>query len=244
MKHGILLAGGSGTRLSPLNSVINKHLLSINGKFIIDYPINTLKQMGVENLTVILGGNHFSQVVDHLKDGSSVGMKINYLYQGDAKGIAHAVNLTERFTSPKEPFVVILGDNVYSNPIVWSGGNARGKAQIALFEHSDLQRFGVASIDKLTDEIQKIEEKPQDLDTQYNQYAITGCYLFDYRFFDYFEKIKPSERGEFEITDILWKYLEHDLLHHTWVGGFWSDAGTHQSIAQCNQYFYQQLQNH
>src|SRR5271157_4423214 len=97
MKNGIILAGGTGSRLYPLTHVVNKHLLGVNGKFIIDYPINTLKQMGVENLTVVLGGNHFSQVVDHLKDGNSIGMNINYVYQGEAKGISQAINLCKPY---------------------------------------------------------------------------------------------------------------------------------------------------
>ena len=101
IKNGIILAGGTGSRLFPLTHVVNKHLLGVDGKFIIDYPINTLKRMGVENLTVVLGGNHFSQVVDHLQDGRSIGMKINYVYQGEARGIAQGINICQTLCRDK-----------------------------------------------------------------------------------------------------------------------------------------------
>src|SRR5271166_6210463 len=113
MKNGIILAGGTGSRLFPLTHVVNKHLLGVNGQFIIDYPLYTLKQMGVENLTVVLGGNHFSQVVDHIKDGKALGMKVNYVYQGAASGIAQAINLCRRYVDDQEEFAVILGDNIF-----------------------------------------------------------------------------------------------------------------------------------
>lgn len=237
IKNAIILAGGTGSRLFPLTHVVNKHLLPVNGKFIIDYPLDTLKGMGVENCTVVLGGHHFSQVVDHLKDGSSHGMRFNYVYQGEAKGIAQAINLCQRFVSTKdvdEPFVVILGDNIYSEPIVWHTNY--NKTQIVLYEHAELNRFGVATIDDFN-KIIKIEEKPKILDYNYEQFAITGCYLFNQKFFKHFESLRPSARGEYEITDILQAYYEDRKLDYTWAEGFWSDAGTHESIAYCNNYF-------
>lgn len=247
MKNGIILAGGNGTRLAPLTYTVNKHLLSVNGKFIIDYPIDTLKKMGVENLTVVLGGEHFSQVVDHLEDGRFVGMKCNYVYQGEAKGIAQAIALCQRYVADEDQFVVILGDNLYGQPLMWNTEHT-DKAQIVLWEVPDLSRFGVASIDKQTEEIVRIEEKPVYIDTQYNHYAITGCYLFNQLFFRYFQDLKPSPRGEFEITDILQAYHRAGNLYPTWSSNhvdaqgkaFWSDAGTHESITRANQYFYSQ----
>lgn len=243
VKNGIILAGGTGSRLYPLTHVVNKHLIDVNGKFIIDYPISTLKQMGVENLTVILGGNHFSQVVDHLKDGRAIGMKINYVYQGEASGIAQAVNLCRRFVDDDNQFVVILGDNIYGTPIKWK--EIPDGSQIVLWDVPDLHRFGVASLDLTTEQIVHIQEKPQALLNNYHHYAITGCYLFDQNYFDYFKYLQPSARGEYEITDILRLYHAAGTLYPTWavnhtVDGeaFWSDAGTHESIARCNRYFY------
>lgn len=239
VKNGIILAGGTGSRLYPLTHVVNKHLIDVNGKFIIDYPIDTLKKMGVENLTVILGGNHFSQVVDHLKDGRNIQMRTNYLYQGEAKGIAQAINLCRRFVDDDEQFVVILGDNIYGAPIKWNDNYSTG-AQIALWDVGDLHRFGVASVDPSGERIVQIQEKPQYLLNNYHHYAITGCYLFDQMYWEYFKYLQPSGRGEFEITDILRLYHAAGNLHPTFAKpeAFWSDAGTHESIARCNRHFY------
>lgn len=233
IKNGIILAGGTGSRLYPLTHVVNKHLLGVNGQFIIDYPINTLKQMGVENITVILGGAHFSQVVGYLQDGNRYGLNFNYVYQGEPKGISHAISLCKRHVADADQFAVVLGDNIFENPINW---NTSHPAQIALHKHPELHRFGVASLQG--SKIVRIEEKPQKLHDQYSNYAITGCYLFDNQYFEYFKQISPSARGEFEITDIINKYNEDNKLGWTTVDGLWSDAGTHHSISYVNNYFY------
>jgi len=233
-KNGIILAGGTGSRLFPLTHVINKHLLGINGQFIIDYPINTLKQMGIENVTVILGGAHFSQVVGYLQDGSRYGMNFNYVYQGEPKGIAHAISLCKKQVSDDDEFAVVLGDNIYENPIKWN--SSPGNAQIVLHKHPELTRFGVASLD--LGEIVNIQEKPKVIDHHYDNYAITGCYLFTKEYFEFFETMKPSARGEYEITDIINAYNKASKLDWTSVDGLWSDAGTHESISFVNNYFY------
>ncbi len=239
MRNGIILSGGNGTRLAPLTQVVNKHLLGVNGKFVIDYPINTLKEMGCQNITVVLGGDHFAQVAGYLQDGSRYGLNLNYVYQAEPKGIAHAINLCKRFVYDDADFSVILGDNIFENKIKWNNpdGKTNPGAQIVLTEHSELNRFGVCSID-VNNKICKIEEKPKVLDPIYTNLAITGCYLFTPKFFKYFEEIKPSARREYEITDIIRKYYEEDNLSWTKLDGLWSDAGTHQSIAHVNNYFY------
>lgn len=235
MKNGIILSGGTGSRLYPLTHVVNKQLLGVDGKFIIDYPLNTLKQMGVENLTVILGGNHFSQIVDHIKDGKYHGFKTcNYVYQGEARGIAQAIDLCERCVDNDDLFTVILGDNIFEDPIQF---NAYLGAQIVLKEVPDPKRFGVAFCDKYM-KIRDIKEKPTFLDPQYKPMAITGCYVFDYKFFDYFNYLQPSARGEYEITDIIQMYHQDDECNPFVYKGFWSDAGTHESLAYVNNYFY------
>lgn len=238
IKNAIMLAGGTGSRLRPFTSYVSKQLLNVGGKPIIEYPLHTLQQMGIENLTITVGSSFSGQILDYVQDGARYGMRVNYCYQAKPEGIAHAINLCKRFVSTKfhdEPFVVILGDNIYSDPVVWHP-KFYNRAQIVLYPHPDLQRFGVASID-LAGDIQKIEEKPTVLDPQYHHFAITGCYLFDPRFFQYFEKIKPSARGEYEITDIIWAYQERNALYYTEADVFWHDAGTHESIAHCNEYF-------
>jgi glucose-1-phosphate thymidylyltransferase len=247
MKNGIILAGGNGTRLYPLTHVVNKHLLGVDGKFILDYPIQTLKQMGVENLTVVLGGSHFSQVVDHLKDGQAFGMNVNYVYQGEAKGIAQAINLCKRFVDwPNDQFAVVLGDNIFEKPVSFFydkekeyGDDYKWKtcASVVLHRHPDLKRFGVATLNQ-AQQIIKIEEKPQVLDINNDNYAITGCYMFDSQFFRFFQDLRPSARGEYEITDILQAYHREGKLTFSFTEGLWSDAGTHESIAYLNDYYF------
>lgn len=235
INHAILLAGGSGTRLRPLTNTVNKHLVPVNGEFIIDYPIKTLKSFGVKNLTIVLGGAHFSQVVSHIKDGEEYGINVNYVYQNKPEGIAHAINLCKRFVEHEKQFAVILGDNIFENHIKFSKNE--NCAQIVLCNRDELNRFGVASI--LNNNIVKIEEKPKELDSSLDNYAITGCYLFDNNFFNYFSEIQKSSRGEYEITDIISKYNFSKKLEFTFVNGLWSDAGTHESIAYLNNYFFE-----
>jgi glucose-1-phosphate thymidylyltransferase len=245
MKNGIILAGGTGSRLMPLTQVVNKHLLGVNGKFIIDYPLDTLKKMGCQDVTVILGGNHYSQVTGYLGDGSRYGMNFNYVYQSEPKGIAHAINLCKRYVYDDSDFSVILGDNIFENVPRWNNPNYKTnpRAQSLLAHHRDLKRFGVCSID--TDgKIAKIEEKPTSIDPNYKNLAMSGCYCFTNQFFEYFERLKPSARGEYEITDIVRHYLADDNLSYSVLDGLWSDAGTHESIAFVNNYFYTKSQNH
>lgn len=244
MRNGIILAGGTGSRLLPLTQVVNKHLLGVNGKFIIDYPINSLKNMGCQDVTVILGGAHYSQIVGYLGDGSRYGLNFNYVYQAEPKGIAHGINLCKRFVYDDSDFSVILGDNIFENPIQWNNPkwktNPRG--QILLSDHPDLKRFGVASLDA-GGTICKIEEKPKELDPAYKNMAISGCYLFTPQYFEFFEHLKPSARGEYEITDIIRMYQDNHNLSYSTIDGLWSDAGTHESIAYVNDHFYQKAKN-
>jgi glucose-1-phosphate thymidylyltransferase len=235
VKSGIILAGGTGSRLAPLNHLFNKHMVPVYNKFIIDYPLDTLKNMGVENVTVVLGGSHFSQVVSHIKDGHELGMSVNYVYQDKPSGIAQAINLCKRYVVQEDNFVTILGDNIFENTIKLNPSSTTG-AQIVLHKHPDLHRFGVAGISN--NKIIHIEEKPKTLNSGLDNYAITGCYVFDHEFFDFFSFLKPSPRGEYEITDIINLYNRDNNLGYTFVDGMWSDAGTHESINFVNNYFY------
>ncbi|SRR5258708_3655767 len=236
IKNAILLAGGSGTRLRPFTNWTNKSLLNVNGKPIIDYPINTLVKMGIENLTISVGTAFAGQIIDYVKDGSQYGLNVNYRYQQYPLGIAYAINQCKQDVFNERQWAVILGDNLFENDIVWNK-DYKDSGQVILHKHKEIERFGVASIDPKTHWIEKIEEKPKALDCRYENYAITGCYLFNEFFFDYFAKIKPSARGEFEITDILLHYLADDKLHYNLVDGLWSDLGTHDAIASINHYF-------
>lgn len=231
----IILAGGTGSRLAPLNSQFNKHMIPVYNKFIIDYPIETLRKLGVKHLTVVLGGQHYEQVVAHLKDGQHLGMQINYVYQNAPSGIAQAINLCRPFVEHKDSFITILGDNIFENAIQFDE-EADAKAQIVLHKHAELHRFGVASV--IEGQIVKIEEKPKDIDPQYENYAIAGCYLFDSQFFKFFTHLKPSARNEYEIVDIIKMYNDQNDLGYGFVDGLWSDAGTHESINFVNNFFY------
>jgi|ERR1700722_736169 len=236
MKKAILLAGGTGSRLLPFTKLINKHLMPIIDKPIIDYPINTLVGMGVKYLTVVLGGANFAQVVNYLENGSKFGLNINYVFQGEPKGIAEAINLCQPYVEDEEAFAVILGDNLYTKPINWPtlggpGGHDPFSAKITLYRHPDLYRFGVASIDQ-TRKIVRIEEKPKTLDESLENYAITGCYQFNRDYFNYYKNLKLSARGEYEIVDIITQYLKNGDLQYFIIDGCWSDAGTFESIEE------------
>jgi glucose-1-phosphate thymidylyltransferase len=234
INKGIILAGGFGTRLAPLTNLFNKHMVPLYNKFIIDYPINTLKSIGVENLTVVLGGAHYGQVVSYLEDGSKFGMDINYVYQNKPEGIAQAINICKNSIGNNR-FCVVLGDNIFENKINFQDSE---KAQIVLSTHHNLNRFGVATI--YNNQIIKIEEKPKEISWEngLQNYAITGCYLFDNNFFEYFKELNPSSRGEYEITDIINMYNKDNNLSYTFVDGLWSDAGTHESVNFLNNFFY------
>jgi glucose-1-phosphate thymidylyltransferase len=205
-------------------------MVPIRNKFIIDYSIETIKSIGITNLTVVLGGAHFAQVVTHLKDGSQHGLNINYCFQNEPKGIAHAVSICQRFVADDDKFALMLGDNLFEKPVRFVESDKL--AQIVLCQHNDLSRFGVATIKDA--EIVKIEEKPKTIDTSFDNFAIAGCYLFDQKFFEYFKKIVPSARGEYEVAHIIDLYNKNGELGYILADGWWSDTGTFESIAAVN----------
>jgi len=233
--HAVLLCGGSGARLKPFTEyAANKALIPLNEHFVIDYPMNTLVKMGIKRITVILGGEHFADIVSYLKGGEAFGVEINYVFQREANGIAAAINLAKPYVEQEDSFVVLLADNIYSEPIKWDDKYPDWFAQIAITTSNELFRFGVASLDSdaPNGRIKKIEEKPQVIDNTLSNYAITGCYMFNRDYFSMFKRLKKSTRQEFEITDILNQYLENKELLYTFASGIWMDAGTWESIAK------------
>lgn len=227
IKHGVLLAAGTGSRLLPLTQTMNKHMIPVYNRHMIEYPIQTLKQLGCEKVTIVIGGDQtgFGQIVSFLKDGESFGMKFNYVYQPKPTGIAHAINICQDYIKD-DRFAVILGDNVFEKKINFT--NPEPNAQIVLCQHPEINRFGVASI--LNGKIIKIEEKPKVIDEDCDNFAITGLYLFDQKYFEYFKNLKISARGEYEITDIINQYREDNDLYYVVSNGWWSDTGTFESI--------------
>jgi glucose-1-phosphate thymidylyltransferase len=229
---GIILAGGLGTRLKPLTKITNKHLLPIYSKPMIYYPIETLVDAGIKDILLVVGGNHAGEFLRLLGDGRHFGLKhINYTYQEGEGGIADALKLAEHFAEGQK-VVVILGDNIMEKSIkkyVDNFAKQECGARILIKEVEDPWRFGVAGIkDK---KIISIEEKPKK---PKSNYIVTGIYMYDSSVFDIAKKLKPSGRGELEITDVNNVYLKQGLLEYDVLGGWWTDSGTFDSLLKAN----------
>ena len=225
---GVILAGGLGSRLYPLTKVTNKHLLPVYNRPMIYYPIQTLVRAGIRDILVVTGGNSSGDFLRLLGNGKQFGLKhINYTYQEGEGGIAHALSLAEHFAD-KEKIVVILGDNIIEADITESvlrfQKQASG-ARILLKKVPDPQRFGVATL--RGSKILEIKEKPKK---PKSSYAVAGAYMYDQDVFDFIRTLKPSARGELEITDVNNWYLKRGVLEYDFLKGFWTDAGTFESL--------------
>lgn len=227
---GIVLAGGSGSRLHPLTKVTNKHLLPVYDKPMIYYPIQTLVDSGVEDIFLVSGRGHAGHFLELLGSGEDFDINITYAIQEKAGGIAEALGLAEDWADDKD-VAVILGDNIYQDSFkdqFYTFSRSPGGAHIFLKEVLHPERFGVPVFDA-NNELQHIEEKPT---IAKSPFAVTGLYLYDRRVFSYIKALKPSDRGELEITDVNNKYARACSLGYTVVNGFWSDAGTFESLLQ------------
>ena len=229
---GIILAGGLGTRLYPLTKVTNKHLLPVYDRPMIYYPIQTLINAGIDDILIVTGGNNAGDFLKLLGNGKEFGLKhINYTYQEGEGGIADALRLAE-FFSAKEKICVVLGDNIIEKNIrhaVDAFRRQKEGAMILLKEVPDPTRFGVAEFDG--DRIVRIEEKPK---VPRSKHAVIGIYLFDPRVFDIIRTLRPSHRGELEITDVNNWYVERGLMTWSILDGWWTDAGTFESLLRSN----------
>ncbi len=225
---GIVLAGGLGTRLMPLTKVTNKHLLPIYNKPMIYYPIETLVDAGIDEIMIVTGGNNAGEFLRLLGNGKEFGLKhLHYTYQEGEGGIADALRLTEHFADD-DPVVVILGDNIIEGsirPAVEGFRKQAVGARILLKEVNDPERFGVAELDG--DRIVQIEEKPAHAKSHY---AVTGIYLYDSQVYQIIKGLKPSGRGEFEITDVNNVYIAKSQMSYDILDGWWTDAGTFESL--------------
>jgi glucose-1-phosphate thymidylyltransferase len=225
---GIVLAGGTGSRLFPLTKITNKHLLPIFDKPMIYYPIQTLVDAGIKDLMIVTGGRNSGDFLRLLANGKEFGLKhINYTYQEGEGGIAEALALTEHFAEG-DRICVILGDNIIEGSIAAAVRDfekqERG-AKILLKEVDDAERFGVAEI--AGDRIVGIEEKPA---RPKSNFAVTGIYLYDETVFDKTRTLKPSARGELEITDVNNAYIGEGSMTFNYLEGWWTDAGTFESL--------------
>jgi glucose-1-phosphate thymidylyltransferase len=227
---GVVLAGGSGSRLFPLTLVTNKHLLPVYDRPMIFYPLQTLKEMGCDEVLVVVGGRSVGDILELLHDGSDLGMSLTYRYQRGALGIAHALGLAREFAGA-DPIVVVLGDNILHGSLrafadTFAASDA--EAGVVLTEVSDPERFGVAELDA-AGRLIGFEEKPR---RPKSNLIPMGVYLFRSTVFDAIHSLKPSARGEFEITDLLNHYLALGCLIHHVFDGDWQDAGTVDSLLQ------------
>jgi glucose-1-phosphate thymidylyltransferase len=229
---GIVLAGGLGTRMYPLTKVTNKHLLPVYNRPMIYYPIQTLVDAGITEILVVTGGSNAGDFLRLLGNGKEFGLKhLDYTYQEGHGGIAAALILAEYFAD-NEPVCVILGDNLYEKSMRSSATEfiQRGRgAKIHLKKVENPQRFGVPVING--DRITRIEEKPK---MPKSDYAVTGLYMYDASVFEIIRTLKPSARGELEITDVNNAYIERNEMAYAIVDGWWSDAGTFESLLRCN----------
>lgn len=225
---GVILAGGLGTRLHPLTKVTNKHLLPVYDKPMIYYPIQTLVNAGIRDILLVTGGNSAGDFLRLLGNGKEFGLQhLNYTYQEGEGGIAAALSLAEYFVN-KEPVCVMLGDNIIERNIIAAKQayeKQGGGAMILLREVKDPQRFGVPVFEK--ERIIRIDEKPRD---PQSPFAVTGIYCYDHQVFDIIRTLKPSRRGELEITDVNNTYLERGELTWDVLDGWWTDAGTFESL--------------
>jgi glucose-1-phosphate thymidylyltransferase len=229
---GIILAGGTGSRLFPLTKVTNKHLLPVGHKPMIFYPVQKLTEAGIDEILVVTGVEHMGDVVNLLGSGREFGCRFTYKVQDEAGGIAQALGLAENFAAGV-PICVILGDNVFQDPLgpfVSAFERQRRGARVVLKRVEDPQRFGVAEVED--GRIARIVEKPK---APRSDLAVTGIYFYDGRVFDLIRTLKPSARGELEITDVNNHYLRKGELHHDVFQGWWTDAGTFDSLHRANE---------
>lgn len=229
---GIILAGGLGSRLHPLTKVTNKHLLPVHDKPMIFYPIETLVNAGIDDILVVTGGNNAGDFLKLLGNGRDFGLEhINYTYQEGEGGIAEALGLAEYFAAG-ERICVVLGDNIIEGNIIGAVESYLKQetgAKILLKEVPDPQRFGVPILEG--ERVVRIEEKPK---RPKSTYAVTGIYMYDNHVFEIIKTLEPSDRGELEITDVNNAYIEKGELTWDLLEGWWTDAGTFESLLRAS----------
>ncbi|WP_053372210.1 sugar phosphate nucleotidyltransferase [Paenibacillus sp. FJAT-27812] len=229
---GIILAGGTGTRLFPLTKVTNKHLLPVGKYPMIFHAIAKLKEAKIEDILIVTGKEHMGDVVGLLGSGSEFQLSFTYKVQDEAGGIAQALGMAEQFVN-NDRMVVILGDNVFSDSIVTfveGFEKQQSGAKILIQQVSDPQRYGVPEL--VGNKIVSIDEKPIE---PKSSYAVTGIYMYDNRVFDIIRSLKPSDRGELEITDVNNAYIKSKELSFDILNEWWTDAGTHVSYSKANE---------
>jgi glucose-1-phosphate thymidylyltransferase len=226
---GVVLAGGTGSRLYPLTKVTNKHLLRVGHDPMIYFPIKKLIEAGITDILIVTGVEHMGDVVSLLGSGRGFNCNFTYKVQDEAGGIAQALLLAKDFAN-NNPIAVILGDNIFQDPIIPVVKQYTGGAHLVLKEVPDPQRFGVATIEN--NRIASIVEKPTH---PQSKFAVTGVYFYDSQVFDIIQKCRPSGRGELEISDVNAEYLRQNQVTYSIFNGWWSDAGTFASLTRASE---------
>ena len=227
---GVVLAGGSGTRLRPTTRVVNKHVLPIYDEPMIYYPVRTLLDAGIDEILVISNADHLGKYIQLLENEKDLDAEFSYKVQSEPKGIAHAVSLAENFVD--DEFVVILGDNIIFGDLSTeiSPLTEDEDARIFLKKVDEPAAYGVASVEN--GKVTKLEEKPENPDSDY---AVIGLYLYNSGVFDVIENQEPSDRGEYEITDVNQHYVDQSTLTYRSVNKEWFDAGTPEGVFRAAQ---------
>lgn len=229
---GVILAGGKGTRLYPLTKVTNKHLLPIGKEPMIYNPIRKMVEVGIKEILIVTSTEHLGDIVNLLGSGKEFNCDFTYKVQEEAKGIAHALSLAENFAN-RAKILVILGDNITTanlNPYVKKFEEQEKGAKVLLKKVGRPEVFGIAAIDEK--QVINIEEKPEN---PKSDYAVIGYYMYDDQVFDIIRNIKPSDRGEYEITSVNNEYIYMDQLTYDILVGEWIDAGTFESYLYANE---------
>ncbi len=233
---GMVLAGGKGTRLYPLTKIINKNLLAVYDKPLIYYPILTLRDAGIRDILIVSGKGHAGQFLDLLGSGKDLGVNLSYELQDEPRGIAHGLGLAQDFANG-ESIAMILGDNIFEDNLQEMVSKFEQNGQvggaIAIKPVIDPQRFGVVEIDEKSGRIVSIEEKPTN---PKSNLAGVGFYIYDNSVFERIKGLKPSARGELEITDVNSSYLQENKLSYHRIDGEWIDAGTFDSLLRANNF--------
>lgn len=228
---GIVLAGGTGSRLEPLTRVTNKHLLPVGNYPMIYHPIAKLKQAGLRDIMVVTGVDHVEDMVRLLGSGDQWDVNFSYRIQREAGGIAQALGLARDFARG-EKMVVILGDNIFDEDLsdyVAAYKNQNDGARILLKEVDEPERFGVPEIQD--DRVTRVVEKPE---TPPSDFCVTGIYMYNSNVFEFVDSLEPSDRGELEITDVNNMYIEQGDMHYDVLDSWWTDAGTFDSYHRAN----------
>jgi len=232
---GIVLAGGKGTRLMPLTKVINKTILPIYKWPLIYYPILTLRDAGIKEILIISGPGHAGQFLDLLGSGKQLGVDLSYDIQEEPKGIAHGLSIGEDFADNGK-IALILGDNIFEDSLKKAVNDFEKQekgAKIVIKQVPDPERFGVVKFSPKGDKISQIIEKPKNPPSNW---MVTGFYLYDNRVFNMIRKLKPSNRGEYEITDINNLYVKEGYMSYQKARGKWIDAGIFDSLLEANNF--------